>query len=258
MLHSLPGRLRSLHSITQLIPCLLAFAALFMWIMTTAQARSIPQKKDKSEPAGAIPCFTVDAYVKDESFEACQNELVTLVAEDNSLTPSSVVSPNEGQARKAAAIITYTWLAPAGTSLNTYTGDEVIASFSTSGPKTFTVIGTDGVCSATATVSITANPLPDVTIFFPNSLTLVPISGGIPTVTQITLPNTIRATQGVLYEWYVVIDRINGYEIREGETNQTGVFRVSHVGPYVLTVTGANGCKRTVRGILVQTSGSGG
>ena len=88
--------------------------------------------------------------------------------------------------------------------------------------------------------------------FFSNSLTLVPISGEIPTVTQISLLNTIRATEGVLYELMVVTDRINGYEIRHADTNTTGMFRVSQVGPYMLTVTGANGCKRTARGVLVS------
>lgn len=236
---------------------LLLLAILFLGNVAPTQARSALPKKDKSAKTRIGSCFTVEAYVQDERFEACQNELVTLVAEANNLVPSSVVSPNSAQARKAALALTFVWQAPAGASLNTYTGDEVIASFSTSGPKMFTVTASDGVCSATATVSITTDLLPNITIFFPNSQTLVPISDGIPTVTQITLPNTIGATQGVLYEWFVVIDRINGYEIRQGDTNTTGIFGVSHVGPYVLTVTTNKGCKRTVRSTLVLAPSGG-
>ncbi|MCY7359960.1 MAG: hypothetical protein LH609_21410 [Rudanella sp.] len=97
-----------------------------------------------------------------------------------------------------------------------------------------------------------ANPLPDVVTYFPNSLTVIPILGVIPTVTMTTLPTTIQATQGVYYEWSVVIDRINGYEIRQGESNETGIFQVSQVGPYTLTVTGSNYCKRTVKGVLIS------
>ncbi len=229
---------------------LLFLPVLLVWNMTTIQAGSLPLKKDKDEKPGVPPCFlTVEAYVQDESSEACQNETVTLIAEANNFLPASI---NDGQARKAVVSITYTWFAPAGASLNTYTGDEVIASFNTSGPKTFTVIATDGVCSASATVNITANPTPDITIFFPNSLSVVPVSGVMPTITMTTLPTTIQATQGDYYEWAVVIDRINGYEIRQGESNTSGIFQVGHVGPYTLTVTGSNGCKRTVRGVLVS------
>ncbi len=144
----------------------------------------------------------------------------------------------------------HTWIAPAGATLDNYTTGRVTARFTTSGPKTFTATP-QGYCPSV--ITITVNPAPDITIFFPNSQTLVPILDGLPTVTPITLPNTIRATQGVLYEWFMVTDRINGYEIREGNSNGTGIFQVSQVGPYMLTVTGANGCKRTARGILASS-----
>lgn len=185
----------------------------------------------------------------------CLNETVTLVAAYTGKPLPASLQPSSGQARKASSHITYLWLAPAGASLSSYTSEQVTASFTTSGPKTFTVTVINDGCSGTDEITITANPAPDITIFFPNSQTLVPISNGLPTVTQITLPNTLQATQGVLYEWSVAIDRINGYEIRQGDTNTTGIFPVGAVGPYTLTVTGANGCKRTVRGILVQKTG---
>lgn len=187
--------------------------------------------------------------------------LLTEVYEDESIIPAS--APSVGQARKAAVAATLQWLAPAGASLNTYTGGEVIASFTTSGPKVFTVIasytGTVGEsCTATDEIEINVKPSPDVVIYFPNSLTSVPVSAGVPTVTQLTQENTIRAGTGVFYEWCIVIDRVNGYEIRHVESNDTGLFKITLVGPYKLTVTGANGCKRTVRGVVVQTSGAGG
>ena len=143
----------------------------------------------------------------------------------------------------------HTWIAPAGATLDNYTKGRVTASFTTSGPKTFTATP-QNYCPGVITIMV--NPAPDITIFFPNSQPLVPISDGLPTVTQIILPNNIQATQGVLYEWSMVIERINGYEIRQGDSNGTGMFRVSRVGPYLLTVTGANSCKRTVRGVLAS------
>lgn len=237
---------------------LVLLIALFMG--TTARAGFFSAPPTESRPT-SVDCsvpVTIDV-LGEERFqnEYCLNELVALSASTE--IPSSS-QPSSAQARKAAPAFTYAWRAPAGASLNSYINQEVTASFSTSGPKTFTVTVTasGGGCFGVATVTINPQPLPDITIFFPNSLTVVPISGVEPTVTQITLPNTIRTTQGVLYEWYVVIDRINGYEIRQGDTNTTGIFQINQVGPYVLTVTGANGCKRTVRGNLVLAASGGG
>ncbi|TAE22697.1 MAG: hypothetical protein EAZ91_23240 [Cytophagales bacterium] len=235
------------------------FIALFMG--TTARAGFLTTTPTESRPTSVDACaLEVSVTPENEDYDACSNQLVSIVAEAfDGMIPSN--TPGAGQARKAMATYSYVWLAPAGASLNTYTGNQVVASFTTSGTKAFTVTATDlnnPGCTATETVEIEVDPAPLITIFFPNSLTVVPISGEQPTVTQITLPNTIRATQGVLYEWHVVIDRINGYEIRQGETNGTGIFQVGHVGPYVLTVTGLNGCKRTVRGTLVLSPSGGG
>lgn len=60
----------------------------------------------------------------------------------------------------------------------------------------------------------------------------------------------MQVTGGVLYQWMTVIDRINGYEIRQGDQNTTGLFTIKHTGPYTLTVTSAGGCSRTVEGIV--------
>jgi len=122
----------------------------------------------------------------------------------------------------------------------------------TPGQYTVRIINANG-CVATATNTVANNIiLPDVVLYFPNSLTVVPIANGVPTVTTLTNePLTIQATGGGQYDWTLVIDRINGYEIRQADSNTDGIIRVSNRGPYRLTVTGANGCKRTVEGIIV-------
>jgi hypothetical protein len=229
---------------------------------TTARAGFLTATPTESRPTSVDACgLEVSATPDNEDYEVCSNDLVGIVADAfEGMIPSK--TPSAGQARKAGPMATYSyvWRAPAGATLNTYTGDRVLASFSTSGPKTFTVTATDLMTSYTATntVVIEVDPAPIITIFFPNSLTLVPIAGVEPTVTLTKLPNTIQTTQGVLYEWYVVIDRINGYEIRQGETNTTGIFQINQTGPYVLTVTTDKGCKRTVRGNLVLAPSGGG
>ena len=44
----------------------------------------------------------------------------------------------------------------------------------------------------------------------------------------------------------LVVDCINGYEIRQVDTNGNGVFPVTPTGPFRLTATGANGCQQTM------------
>lgn len=90
-----------------------------------------------------------------------------------------------------------------------------------------------GACSTTsAPFGLTVNPVPVVTLALLNS-------GAV-----------LQATGGVLYERTIVIDRINGYEIRQTDSSTTGFFSITRVGPYRITVTGANGCQRTVAGVI--------
>ncbi len=102
--------------------------------------------------------------------------------------------------------------------------------------------------------ALTVNPKPTVVLTFPaGSLVIGPGSG----VATITLPTPLTgvlfgASGGVLYERIIVIDRVNGYEIRQVDSNANGQFSVTRTGPFRLTVTGANGCQRTVEG-MVQT-----
>ena len=58
----------------------------------------------------------------------------------------------------------------------------------------------------------------------------------------------VQVSGGVSYERVRVIDRVNGYEIRQTEQNQTGYFLITQRGPYTITVIGANGCRATVTG----------
>ena len=44
----------------------------------------------------------------------------------------------------------------------------------------------------------------------------------------------------------------NGYLIRQSIINETGIFPIERPGPYTVTVTGSNGCRRTVEGIIQQ------
>ena len=110
-----------------------------------------------------------------------------------------------------------------------------------------------GNCNSLTTSAfvLTVNPAPTVTLVFNNSATVM--GTGIPTI---TVPNTpgqsFQVFGGTTFERFIVIDRINGYEIRQVDTNGTGIFPITRTGPFRLTVTGANGCKRTVEGIIVN------
>jgi len=116
----------------------------------------------------------------------------------------------------------------------------------------YLVVASSGMSSVTSTAfMLTVNAQPTVTVFVNNAT--VSVSGTMPVITY--NPGTVGSFQvqgGVLCERLVVVDRINGYEIRQTETNQTGVFRIERSGPYTITVTGANGCKRMVEGQVVR------
>lgn len=110
------------------------------------------------------------------------------------------------------------------------------------------VLVVSGACSVTsAPFMLTVNPLPTVTILVPNGAT---VQGA-----TITLPAPLTGVNfqvlgGVSFERLIIVDRINGYEIRQVDSNASGIFPVTRTGPFRLTVTGANGCKRTVEGTI--------
>ncbi len=112
-----------------------------------------------------------------------------------------------------------------------------------------------GSCNSltSAVFNLTVKPEPVVVLTFPSGSTVVG-PGSIIGIITIQAPLTgvvFQATGGVSYERFMMIDRINGYEIRQVDTNGTGIFPITRSGPFRLTVTGANGCKRIVEGVIV-------
>ncbi|TAE24975.1 MAG: hypothetical protein EAZ91_19805 [Cytophagales bacterium] len=114
------------------------------------------------------------------------------------------------------------------------------------------VLNTTGLCSATSSAfALTVNPIPTVLLTFPSSATVQ--ETGTPTVIiPPVYPLTVRASGGVFYEWMMVLDRINGYEIRQTDQNTTGLFPINRTGRYWITVTDALGCQRRVEGLLIN------
>lgn len=102
-----------------------------------------------------------------------------------------------------------------------------------SGSQRFTLRVLSNGQSAQQTTSVLVDALPSPTVFTTNTPDglIVQIGGG------------------VYYERVKTIDRVNGYEIRQTEQNQTGRFLITQPGPYSVTVIGANDCRTTVTGI---------
>ncbi len=98
---------------------------------------------------------------------------------------------------------------------------------SSSGSQSFTLIVNNSGSVARAVSPLTVNPLPTVNL----------ATAG---------PTSVQASGGVLYEFSVVIDRVNGYEIRQTTTNSTGLFTAAQTGPFRVRVTDGNGCQRVV------------
>ena len=116
---------------------------------------------------------------------------------------------------------------------------------------TYSLVVTGGCNSSTSTAfSLSVSAAPVVTLIFGNSATVM--GTGIPTITipPSTNQQFFQATGGNLYERSVVIDRINGYEIRQTDSNTTGIFTINRLGLFTLTVTGAGGCQRTVQWVV--------
>ncbi len=114
----------------------------------------------------------------------------------------------------------------------------------------YVLVVTSGCGSATSTAFVlTVNPLPTVSLLVPNNAT---VQGA-----TITLPAPLtwvnfQVLGGVLFERLIVIDRVNGFEIRQVDSNGTGIFPINRNGPFRLTVTDVNGCKRAVEGTVVM------
>ena len=125
---------------------------------------------------------------------------------------------------------------------NIQVGDAGVYSLSITGPGGSTIS-----TGFTLTVSTFA---PTVIITLPNGST-VNVAGNLPTL---TLPPTgnalLQVSGGVHYERVIIVERINGYEIRQVDSNTTGIFLINRLGLFTLTVQGAGGCIKTVQGII--------
>jgi hypothetical protein len=125
-----------------------------------------------------------------------------------------------------------------------------------SGTYSVLVTGSNG-CTSSAGVSLTINPDPTAVVTFPNGTTVQGTGVAIIRLPPLTNPVLIQASgggslPGSSYVLSSVMDRINGYEIRQVDSNTTGVFPINRLGLFTLTVTGAGGCKRTVQWVVQQ------
>lgn len=113
----------------------------------------------------------------------------------------------------------------------------------------YVLVVTNASCGSTSSSPfiLTVNPLPIVTLLVPGNAS---VQGA-----TITLPTPLTGVNfqvlgGISFERFIMLDRINGYEIRQMDSNTSGIFNVNRTGPFSLTVTDGNGCKRTVEGII--------
>lgn len=131
----------------------------------------------------------------------------------------------------------------------------VLGNVQTAQAGSYVLVVTGGCGSATTTAfSLAINPLPDVTISFPNTAT-VNQNGGLPIITVPPFsPLTYQVFGGVNYQRTIVIDRVNGFEIRDVASNPTGIFPIVQRGLFQIVVTDANGCQRPVQGIIADAT----
>jgi hypothetical protein len=118
------------------------------------------------------------------------------------------------------------------------------------GTYSLSVVGACG--SATSSpITVIVNPTPTITLVFPGGTLINPTNG--PTI-QLSTPGQVQVSVsgGTSYDWVLILDRINGYEIRQTESNTSGVFTISKPGPYRITVNPGSACSRTVQGLIVN------
>jgi hypothetical protein len=100
--------------------------------------------------------------------------------------------------------------------------------------------------------TLTVNPTPTATITFPNSVTVAGSPVPIVRVPALNPPVVFQASGGSSYERVSIVDRINGYEIRQNDSNNTGIFPITRLGLFTLTVRDVSGCSRTVQWVVEQ------
>ncbi len=124
-----------------------------------------------------------------------------------------------------------------------------LGSVQTNQAGSYVLVVSSGCGSLTSSAFVlTVNPLPTVSLLVPNNAS---VSGA-----TITLPLPLtnvnfQVLGGGSFERVIILDRVNGFEIRQVETNANGIFPINRNGPFRLTVTDGNGCRRTVEGAVV-------
>ena len=115
---------------------------------------------------------------------------------------------------------------PAQTSTPTVTGTWSPAAISTTASGTYTFTPDAGSCASAATINITVNPLPTVTI-----------SSNTPLCVGDALNLTANTVAGGTYDW----SGPNGFDSSDEDPVRPGVI-LSDGGNYTLQLTDANGC----------------
>ncbi len=150
--------------------------------------------------------------------------------------------------------ITLTANVPAGATFQWEDGSSTpTREIMSAGTYGLSATATDG-CSATATpanIVTGGNTLPTVTMVFNNQSTVVAGAG----TATITVPGTpgqqFQVFGGSSFEYGSTLDRTNGYEIRQVESNGTGIFTIKRGGPFSIIVRDGTGCSRTVQGEIM-------
>lgn len=152
--------------------------------------------------------------------------------------------------------VSYSYTLSNGTNSASATGQTSVSfvtsvATTVSGAYTLTVSSVSGSSMAVVGPAITLNPTPTVTLTFPGGTLIDPSS--VPTI-RLPTPGQVQVSVsgGTMYEWVQVIDRINGYELRQTESNTSGLFTISKTGPYRITVNPGSFCSRTVEGLIVN------
>jgi hypothetical protein len=119
-----------------------------------------------------------------------------------------------------------------------------------SGGYSLSVTGPGGSTTSNG-FTLSVNPVPVVTLTIPTGTTAQGSSGiALITLPANGLPTVFQAFGGNLYERLIVLDRVNGFEIRQVDTNTTGLFTINRTGLFTLKVTSAGGCSRTVQAVV--------
>ncbi|MBC7696059.1 MAG: gliding motility-associated C-terminal domain-containing protein [Burkholderiales bacterium] len=154
---------------------------------------------------------------------ATQTNTITVnaIPTANAGSPAVLTCTNTSAVLSGSGGSTYSWTGPAGgisSGANTATPTVTLVG-------TYTVLVANGTCTNTATVAVTQSVSPPS-----------PTASSSSTITCTSTTAALNATGGASYSW-------SGTGIISGGNTATPV--VNGAGPYVVTVTAANGCTAT-------------